>query len=133
MLRSLPRSATLPPSLARAFLALFLFYGLADLVTTGLDVHSGQGWEGNPVAAFLLAHMGFSGLVVLKFLALGGIYAFALFVRTDRLSRILTTVVFYVFAAVFAFVSLSNLYGLLTGTDLFHLLLYRLVFFLISL
>ena len=131
MLRSLPRSAALPSSLARAFITLLLFYGFADLVTTGLDVRSGQGWEGNPVASFLLVHWGFLSLVLLKLLALSGIYAFALFVRSDRPLRIFTSIIFYLFAAVFAFVSFSNLYGLLTGTDLFHLLLYRLVFLLL--
>ena len=125
MLSLASRRLGLPPTMLLSLLALFLFYGLADLITTAFDAASGKGWEGNPLASFILAHWGLLGLGLLKLTILAACTLMALY-ASPALRRLLTAV-FFAFSALFALVSFSNIYGLITGTDLFHALLIRLI------
>ena len=126
------RPSRLPSSLLYAFGALVFFYGYTDLLTTALDLRTGLGVEGNPLASLILAHYGLLGLIFLKLLALAFAYLLACLFNAYDSPRLLT-VVFFVFAFLFALISFSNLFGFLTGYDLFHFLFLRLILFLLSL
>lgn len=127
-------SPAFPRPLLISFVALVVFFGLADLFTTSLDFIFAHGFEANPIAAYAYAHGGLLALWALKVIVLSVAYAYAVFCLRLQDSFLITllTWVFFAFAILFALISFSNLLGLLIGQDLFHFFLGVLILFLLS-
>ena len=113
----------LTPALWLAFLSLALALS-GDVLTTGIFVASGNGHEGNPLAALLL-HGGLLPLAAFKLFSLLVVYGLCVLLVIDGTPSYLFWFSFFLYflAAALIVVCISNLMAAFLGDDLFHFLL----------